>query len=111
METESSKEAFFRLLKKTRYVGSAMSFHKDGSDAGSVTLLTAKLYPYGVHYLVYDEESGELLTTTARDCIDFFPYDARDHGAATTAKAPCGRRYKYSYVDADGETIYIGACL
>ena len=100
METESSKEAFFRLLKKTRYVGSAMSFHKDGSDAGSVTILSVKMYIVGTHYLVYDEESGELLSSNARDC-----------GTEMVAKAPCGRRYKYSYVDADGETIYIGACL
>lgn len=100
MDAEQTKTLLNTLKNNSKYMGSAMSFHKDGTDAGTVTLIYLAIFLYNPQYLVYDEASGELLSTNARDC-----------GTGTVAKAPCGRRYKYSYVDADGETIYIGACL
>lgn len=100
MDAELTKTLLNTLKNSSKYIGSAISFHKDGSDIGSVTIILLRLYMAHPQYLVYDKESGELLTTDARDC-----------GTETVTKAPCGRRYKYSYVDADGETIYIGACL
>ena len=100
MDAEFDKSLLRTLKNNSKYIGSAMSFYKDGADAGSVTLILLAVFIAHPQYLVYDEESGELLSSNARAC-----------GTETVAKAPCGRRYKYSYVDADGETIYIGACL
>lgn len=100
MDAELTKTLLNTLKNNSRYIGSAISFHKDGSDIGSVTIIQLYIFVRNPQYLVYDEESGALLSSNARDC-----------GTETVAKAPCGRRYKYSYVDADGETIYIGACL